>query len=67
MLSKIILAVIAGVVAYIVCMVLGTVLIALSVPVAVTVGALLKGFAGLVSVLVFLYYIAVGNFNLPRV
>jgi hypothetical protein len=64
MLSKIIMAVVFAVLAYLACVFVGTLLIALNVAVAVAVGSFLKEFAGLVSVLVFLYCAFVGTVNL---
>lgn len=60
MLRRIILGVVYAVVAYLVCVFVGGLLFAVNVPVAAAVGAFLKEFAGLISVLVFLYTVAVG-------
>lgn len=56
MLNRILAAIFAAVVAYLICIVVGTLLIALRVDVTMIVGSLLKSFAGIISILVFLYY-----------
>lgn len=67
MLSKIVLAVVFAVVAYLVCVFAADLLISLNITITVVVGNFLKSFASLISVLVFLYYAFVGNSPLiPR-
>jgi hypothetical protein len=66
MLSRLVMAVVAAVVAYLVCVIVGAVLVALAVPIAVTVGGALTQYAGIISVLVFLYYAFVGTPSWPN-
>lgn len=66
MLSRIILAVVAAVIAYLLCIVVGGILVALNVSIAVVIGGFFKEFAGVISVLVFLWYAFVGTLPFPR-
>lgn len=65
MLREIILAVVAAVVAYLICVIVGGILASLGVAIAVTIGNDLIKYAGVISVLAFLYYAFIGE--LPRV
>ena len=60
LLARIVVAVVIGVLVTIACIFVGTVLASLEVAIAVTVGDLLKRFAGVFGVLAFLYYAAAG-------
>lgn len=68
MLSRIILAVVAAVVAYLVCVFVGGVLlVSLAVPIAVAIGKFLEQYASVIAVLVFLwYFFGGGSFSWPR-
>lgn len=61
MLRRIIIALVAAVVAYLVCILVGTLLVALNVSIAVVLGSFIKEFAGVISVLVFLWYVFGGT------
>lgn len=61
MLRRVILAAVVAVVAYLVCIFVGGLLVALDVPVVAALGSFLKSFASVISVLVFLWYAFVGT------
>jgi hypothetical protein len=56
MLTKIILACVAAVVAFLICVFVGGLLATTGVPIAVFVGGFLKEWATLISILVFIWY-----------
>lgn len=56
MLSRIVLAVVVAVIVTLACVLVGGILITLQVPVAVTVGAFLKGYSGVFGVLAGLWF-----------
>lgn len=66
MLSRIILAAIAGVVAFLICVFVGGLLASMGVPIAAFVGGFLVQWATVISVLVALYYFFSGGFNFTR-
>lgn len=59
--SKIVVGAIAAIVVYLLCVFVGSLLVAVEVPVVAAAGAFLKTFAGLLSLVAFLYYAFVGN------
>lgn len=63
MLTRLVVAVVIGVVAFLVCILLGTVLVGLRVDVAVAVGSFLKEWASVIAFLVALYQFATGKFQ----
>lgn len=64
--SKIIAGVIAAIVVYLICVFVGGLLVTISVPVVAAVGAFLTTFAGLLSLVAFLYVAFVANVVWPR-
>lgn len=64
MIRKLILAVVVAVVVTLACYLLGDLLSALSVPVAVTIGHFLKSYGGVFGILAGLWYYFVGAPNL---
>ena len=56
-LSKVILAVVVAVIAWLVCVFIGGLLATTGVPIAVFVGSFLVQWATLISILVFVYYL----------
>lgn len=66
MLSRIIVAVLVAVIAYLVCVFVGGVLlVSLQVPIAVAVGKFLEQYAGVISVVAGLWHFFAGGFTLP--
>ena len=65
MLTKIILACVAAVIAFLVCVFVGGLLATTGIPIAVFIGTFLKEYATLVSILVFLWYFFAGGFTFP--
>lgn len=68
MLSKLILAVVVGVVVYLICVFVGSILVALGVPIADTVGGFLQQFAVVIGFLAAIWYFfaVVGQFDRDR-
>lgn len=56
MIRKLVLAVVVGVVAILVCMLVGTLLVAINVSLAVTIGNFLKTWAGAIGILAAIWY-----------
>lgn len=61
MISKLIFAVIVGVAVTLGCVLLGVILVALKVEVAVTIGNFLRSYSGVIGVLAGLYQFVVGG------
>jgi hypothetical protein len=66
MISRIVLAVIVGVVVFLVCVLVGGLLATLAVPFAVTVGNFLKNYAGILGLLAALWYFFAGGISISR-
>lgn len=56
MLSKLVLAIVVGVITFLACVLIGGLLITMSVPFVVSVGSFLKEYAGLLGLLSSLWY-----------
>ena len=66
MLTKVVLACIVAVIAYLVCVFVGGVLlVSLQVPVVVAVGHFLDTYAGVIAILAGLWYFFAGGFSFP--
>lgn len=61
MISRLVLACIAGIVAFLICVLVGGLLITTTVPFVVTVGTFLKTYAGLFGLLTALWYFFSGQ------
>lgn len=66
MLRNIILAVIVAIAVTLVCILLGSILVALEVSIAVTIGGFLKEWAGVIGILAGLWYFLAGGSFLGR-
>lgn len=65
LIGRIVLAVVVGVIVFIVCLVVGGLLVDLKVSFAVTIGDVLRGYAAVFGLLAALWYFFAGGFNLP--
>jgi hypothetical protein len=66
MLSRIVLAVVAAVIVYLLCVFVGGVLlVSLGIPIAVAIGKFLEQYASVFSILAFLWYFFAGRFKFP--
>lgn len=61
MLSRLVLAVVVGVVVTLGCVLLGAILVALKVAIAVTIGDFLRSYSGVIGVLSALWYFFTGG------
>lgn len=68
MFNRLVLAVVVAVVVTLACILVGAILVALGVDIAVTIGNFLKGYAGILGVLAGLWYFFAngGGFNFTR-
>lgn len=66
MISRVVLAVVVGVVVFLVCILVGGLLATLKVDFAVTVGNFLKNYAGVIGLLAALWHFFAGGFSLPK-
>lgn len=67
MLNRLVLAVVVAVVVGLVCILLGSVLVTLKVPIALTIGGFLAAWGWVLGVLAGLwYFFGGGSFNLPK-
>jgi len=66
MISKLVIACVVGMVVFLVCTLVGGLLVTTAVPFVVTVGSFLQNFASLLGLLAALFHFFAGGFNWPN-